>query len=67
MYYNKNGKKEHSENFLMGGFSENFGTADSKKWMYWLIVALVVITIILVVLWFIKKNKGKSSMGYKFW
>jgi len=68
MYYNKNGKKEHSEKFRIGGASEGY-SAKGNSWMYWLLAILVVIVVVLLVWWFIKKgnDKKKTSMGYRFW
>ena len=66
MYYNKNGAKEHSDKFRIGGVSEGY---DKKKsgWMFWLLAILVIIVIILIVWWFLKKGKKGGSMGYRFW
>ncbi len=71
MYYNKNGKKEHSEKFRVGGVSEGYKNGGSK-WMYWLLAALVVIVVVLLIWWFIKrgsdkKKSGSPAMGYRFW
>lgn len=70
MYLLDGGKKVKANSFNFGGNSEGFsmgyqeGYNYEKKnmWMWYILLALIIIATILFIMWFIKRRKMK--MGY---
>lgn len=62
MYYDDNGQKVKASSFRFGGVSEGYNYDKKNMWMWWVLIALFVISVILFIMWMMKRNK-KVKMG----
>jgi hypothetical protein len=65
MYFLDGGKKIKASSFGFGGISEGFSEGynyDQKnRWMWYLLFAMILVSVILFVMWLVKRRKLKGG------
>ncbi len=62
MYYVDNGKEVKATSFRFGGMSEGYNYDKKNMWMWYVLIFLFVVSVILFIMWMIKKKKVKMGL-----